>query len=402
MDKKNCNRIVIIGAGQAGAQFALSLRQENFNGQILLIGEEKYLPYERPQLSKEVLLNTSNEIKLIKSAEEYKALNIEVMLDTKVNKVNAEQQCIEFNDGQRISYDILVIATGVSARQISSQQPNHFLSVRNIQDALDIKARLIAENEILIVGGGVIGLEVASAAIEKGCKVTVLETTSQLMGRSLDKDISEQIRAFHEERGVKFIFDISIDRIDEEQLIFLSNGLKLKPDLVILGIGVIPNNECVHHLSIHHDFGILVNENAQTQICNIYAIGDIAVQPNELGQVSRIETWQNAQYQAMNLAKYLVKNEQNLSQPNWFWSDQASLNLQVIGQVKDLKKIERKVDDKKSSFFYFNDQNELKGCLTLNNPKDMAVARRWVSTQQKIDLVKLADQKTSLKDCLLG
>lgn len=401
MDIRDINKVVIVGAGQAGGMFALNLRQEGFQGEVLVIGEEKHLPYERPQLSKEVLLKAEDDVKLIRQLEDYKNLNIELMLDKKVIDVKTEVNELVINDSTSIKYDVLVVATGVKARELPEYQNEKCVSVRFIEDSLKIKSKLKANNQVLIVGGGVIGLEVANAAIQKGCEVIVVEIGNQLMGRSLDEDVSQIVKKFHENNGIKIQLNTSIQEMNNKE-VKLSNGQVLTPDLIVLGVGVQANNDFFKKSIIYTESGVEVNQQSQTKIQNIFAIGDIALQnPRGDGWI-RIETWQNAQNQALNLAKYLTKNEVVSPVPCWFWSDQGALNIQVIGEVKAKNKFLRKLDEFKMTYLYVNDSNELIGCVTINNPKDMSVAKRFVGSNKVIDTSKVLDVTSNLKNCFIG
>ena len=401
MDIRDINKVVIVGAGQAGGMFALNLRQEGFQGEVLVIGEEKHLPYERPQLSKEVLLKAEDDVKLIRQLEDYKNLNIELMLDKKVIDVKTEVNELVINDSTSIKYDVLVVATGVKARELPEYQNEKCVSVRFIEDSLKIKSKLKANNQVLIVGGGVIGLEVANAAIQKGCEVIVVEIGNQLMGRSLDEDVSQIVKKFHENNGIKIQLNTSIQEMNNKE-VKLSNGQVLTPDLIVLGVGVQANNDFLKKSIIYTESGVEVNQQSQTKIQNIFAIGDIALQnPRGDGWV-RIETWQNAQNQALNLAKFLTKSEVINQEPCWFWSDQGALNIQVIGDVKSSKKILRKIDDFKMTYLYVNDSNELIGCVTINNPKEMSVAKKIVGKNKVIDSSKVLDVTSNLKNCFIG
>ena len=401
MDIRDINKVVIVGAGQAGGMFALNLRQEGFQGEVLVIGEEKHLPYERPQLSKEVLLKAEDDVKLIRQLEDYKNLNIELMLDKKVIDVKTEVNELVINDSTSIKYDVLVVATGVKARELPEYQNEKCVSVRFIEDSLKIKSKLKANNQVLIVGGGVIGLEVANAAIQKGCEVIVVEIGNQLMGRSLDEDVSQIVKKFHENNGIKIQLNTSIQEMNNKE-VKLSNGQVLTPDLIVLGVGVQANNDFFKKSIIYTESGVEVNQQSQTKIQNIFAIGDIALQnPRGDGWV-RIETWQNAQNQALNLAKFLTKSEVINQEPCWFWSDQGALNIQVIGDVKSSKKILRKIDDFKMTYLYANEIGELIGCVTINNPKEMSVAKKIVGKNKVIDSSKVLDVTSNLKNCFIG
>ncbi|MDH1699643.1 FAD-dependent oxidoreductase [Acinetobacter johnsonii] len=401
MDIRDINKVVIVGAGQAGGMFALNLRQEGFQGEVLVIGEEKHLPYERPQLSKEVLLKAEDDVKLIRQLEDYKNLNIELMLDKKVIDVKTEVNELVINDSTSIKYDVLVVATGVKARELPEYQNEKCVSVRFIEDSLKIKSKLKANNQVLIVGGGVIGLEVANAAIQKGCEVIVVEIGNQLMGRSLDEDVSQIVKKFHENNGIKIQLNTSIQEMNNKE-VKLSNGQVLTPDLIVLGVGVQANNDFLKNSNIFTEGGIEVNQYSQTKINNVFAIGDIALQNPKGEGLVRIETWQNAQNQALNLAKFLTKSEVINQEPCWFWSDQGALNIQVIGDVKSSKKILRKIDDFKMTYLYVNDSNELIGCVTINNPKEMSVAKKIVGKNKVIDSSKVLDVTSNLKNCFIG
>ncbi len=399
---RNLENVVIVGAGQAAAHFAVSLRKDGYQGDITLIGDENDLPYERPQLSKDVLLNCSDEIKWIKTHEEYSALNIKLRLGDSVQKVNPNDSSLILATGEKLGFGTLVLAMGVRARQLFDDQPENFISLRNIQDALNLKSKLIQDNQVVIIGGGVIGLEVASAAVQKGCQVKVIETTSQLMGRVLDDASSQFIQKFHENQNIDFLFGTSVHQILPNNQIALSNGQIITADLVVLGVGVVPNNQCIEHLEISHPLGVLVDSHSQTTFPNIFAIGDIAVQTDDSGQKYRIETWQNALDQAIRLSSFLTKNHQIEAKKNWFWSDQSSLNLQVVGTVKSANRIDRKISSDQLTHFYFDENQKLIGCLAFNNPKDMVFARRYVESNQKFDFGKLKDSQFTLKECLLG
>src|SRR5690606_5475681 len=220
-------------------------------------------------------------------------------------------------------------------------------------------------------------LEVANAAIQKGCEVIVVEIGNQLMGRSLVEDVSQIVKKFHENNGIKIQLNTSIQEMNNKE-VKLSNGQVLTPDLIVLGVGVQANNDFFKKSIIYTESGVEVNQQSQTKIQNIFAIGDIALQnPRGDGWI-RIETWQNAQNQALNLAKFLTKSEVINQEPCWFWYDQGALNIQVIGDVKSSKKILRKIDDFKMTYLYVNDSNELIGCVTINNPKEMSVAKKIV------------------------
>ncbi|RUT76981.1 pyridine nucleotide-disulfide oxidoreductase [Marinobacter sp. NP-6] len=393
--------VVIVGAGQSGAASAQQLRVSGFDGAITLIGEEAHLPYERPQLSKELLLQDDFKLKSINDSDEFQQLGIDLFLGKKVTMVDATQKLVVLNDGESIGYDFLIIAAGVRPRKIPNIQGDNVFYLRTYEDAQQIKSSISGKQSLAIVGGGVIGLEVAAAANIKGCDVTVIEASEKLMARSLTEETSKYLENLHSENGINIKLGVFVEDVREDGKLLLSDKSEVVADKILVGVGVTPNTEPFSDLGITDEFGIKVDEYGKTEIPEIFATGDIASQP--AGKTyKRIETWANAQNHAVCVAKNIMGEKNSCSTINWFWSDQGSINLQVIGTSDAPIKVVRVSEgSNKFSEFFLDEESTLLGCISFNNPKDIGFARKWMQKGARIDPALLADGSVKLKSCEL-
>ncbi len=395
------SRIVIIGAGQAGATVAFGLRRAGFDGEVTVVGEESHLPYERPQLSKEMLRTEATGHRSIKTRADYEYQRIRLELGHKVVGVDGQVRSVTLDDGRQVEFDRLVIAAGVRPRQLPlalrDAQRIHYL--RTLEDAARLRADLAAGKPLVIVGGGVIGLEVAAAARALGCPVTLIEAADRLMARSVDETVSAYLDRAHRANGVDIRYGVSVGELLDGGRLRLSDGGSVPADSVLVGIGVTPNIEGLEHLDITDAAGVRVDAYGQTPVPGIFATGDIASQPNG-GGFGRIETWANAQDHALNLVRNLLGEELPYDAPVWFWSDQGPINLQVVGDATQGRRVIRG-DEHGDAFSIFRlDTNQrVIGCATVNSPKDMAVARRWMKQGGIVDPQRLADPSIPLRDC---
>ncbi|WP_321818412.1 MULTISPECIES: NAD(P)/FAD-dependent oxidoreductase [unclassified Paraburkholderia] len=400
---KDTDRIVIIGAGQAGATVAFGLRRGGFQAEVTLIGEESHLPYERPQLSKEMLQAEQGVVRLFKSMDEFEANGIQLHLGRKVVKVDAKARRILLDDGRQLDFGRLVIATGVRPRQLpaASFDPARVHYLRTAQDAESLRVDLLAKKPIAIVGGGVIGLEVAAAARKIGCRVVVIEASDRLMSRSVDSTVSEYLDRTHRENGVDIRYGVHVTELLSDGHLRLSDGSTVAAESLVVGIGVTPNLEGLEELGITDDAGVRVDAAGETSLDGIFATGDVASQPGSAG-FGRIETWANAQDHALNLVKNLLGQRASYDSPVWFWSDQGHINLQVVGDATRGRRIIRGDESSDQfSIFWLDERDRVRGCSCVNSPKDMAVARRWVKQSSRVDANKLADSECPLRDCAI-
>lgn len=397
------NRIVIVGAGQAGATVALGLRRGGFAGEITLVGEEAHLPYERPQLSKEMLQPDRAGLRSIKTQAEFEGHGIRLDLGRKVVKTDANNRQIQLDSGHEIGFDRLVIATGVKPRQLPAaiDDPERVRYLRTVEDAGNLRADLEAAKSVAIVGGGVIGLEVASAARALGCQVTVIEAADRLMSRSVDETVSRYLDRAHRNNGVDIRYGVHATELTNDGQLKLSDGSAVAAGSVLVGIGVTPNVAGFEDLGITDAAGVRVDAYGQTSVDGIFATGDIASQPNGNG-FGRVETWANAQDHALNVVRNLLGESTPYESPVWFWSDQGRINLQVAGNATHGKRVIRGDENGDAfSIFWLDEGDRVTGCSSVNSPKEMAVARRWVKQGTHVDPQRIADPAIQLRDCAL-
>ncbi|TPQ33937.1 NAD(P)/FAD-dependent oxidoreductase [Cupriavidus pinatubonensis] len=397
------NRIVIVGAGQAGTTVAFGLRKAGFHGDITVVGEEAHLPYERPQLSKEMLQQERPALRPMKAHADYEGQKIQLNLGRRVVDTDANERRVLLDDGRAIDFDRLVIATGVKPRQLpdSLHDPVRVRYLRTVDDADHLRADLEAGKSIAIVGGGVIGLEVAMAARAMGCTVTLIEAADRLMSRSVDEVVSRYLDQAHRANGVDIRYGVQAIDLLSDGTLKLSDGSIVPAESVLVGIGVTPNVGGFAHLGITDAAGVRVDPCGQTAIAGIFATGDIASQPHGTG-FGRVETWANAQDHAINLVRNVLGESAPYESPVWFWSDQGHINLQVVGNATQGTRVIRG-DEHGDSFsvFRLDEQNRVTGCTSVNAPKDMAVARRWVKLGTQVDMNRLADTAAPLRNSAL-
>lgn len=392
--------VLIVGAGQAGAASAFELRAQGFQGRVVLVGAEQHLPYERPQLSKEVLkAGDLNALKLIRDLVAYQEASIELRLGVNLVRVSADEKQALLSDESVLSFDHLLIATGVSPRRLPGLDGDGVTYLRTVEDALKLRSSITSQSRIAIIGGGVIGLEVASAISAVGGHPIVIEAGSRLMARSLCERTADYLDTWHRQHGVEIKYGVTATN-SKAGVLSLSDGENILVDHILVCVGVEPNTAPFIDCGITTPHGILVDEYGKTKASGIYATGDVAVHSNE-GSYYRIETWEHAQQHAELVAKNILGAEEPYRQPIWFWSDQGELNLQVVGNAMIGKEIYRQgARDGAFSIFRVSDEGQLLGCTSINSPKDMALARRWIKNSVQIDHAALSDVSTDLRKCV--
>ena len=361
--------VLIVGAGQAGMQIAVSLRDNGFDGRIELVGEEPHGPYQRPPLSKAFLHGTADIESLeLRAPSFYVDNKIVVVSDEKVVSVDlsGERGLAVTDTGREIHFDKLALATGSTPRRlpIEGAELDGVLYLRDIADAVALKNRWDAAASVVVIGGGFIGLEVAAGARMDGKQVTVLEAADRLIARAVSPEMSEFYRAAHERRGTSVRLGAKISRIvgDGTQVtgVELDGGEVVPADIVMVGIGVIARGELAEQLGLETLNGaIVVNEFAETSDPRVIAAGDAVLLPHPLGgdaQV-RLESVQNAVDQAKTAAKTLAGVREPYRAVPWFWSDQADLKLQIAGLSTgyDQTVVRGTPDDESFSVLYYRD-----------------------------------------------
>ena len=407
MSQNETKTIVIVGAGQAGASAILELRANKYAGNIILVGDETHLPYERPPLSKDVILKPDETKIEILSEQKLLDLGVEHIRGNGVVKINADEKSIELKNGEIIAFDKLLLATGGAARRLPDLDAlgKHVYTLRNLEDSQALVPVLQAGRRIVLIGGGVIGLELASSARFKDCQVTVIEMGSMVMGRSSPRILSEFLLAQQRLAGVDVrletkILDCQLE--GDEVVITLEGSEELRADAVIYGIGIIPNAQLATDAGLDVDFAIQVNENCQTSHPDIYAAGDVATQLRGNGQYGRVETWENANLQAGIFARHVMDVEHPTPNPAWFWTDQLNINYQFVG---DMAAAEWHVRGEmnaelaaESSFVLFGVSNGvIVGGITVNAAKDMRLLKKLISKNAPFEADKHLDLSQELR-----
>ncbi len=395
------DRIVIVGAGQAGARAAEALRAAGHAGEISLVGAEAHPPYERPQLSKEMLLDRTASAALIKERDGWRALGVDLHTGAGVATCDLAMRTLELDDSRRIAFDRLVFATGVAARTAPALDNGAIpvRTLRTIEDARFLREAFTPAARIVLVGGGVIGLETAAAAVKAGCDVTVVEAETTLLSRALPAAVAAFLQRRHEAEGVSFHFGVVATRVDNGCLI-LSDGSSLPADCIVVGIGGAPRVALGTQIGLECADGLRVDAYGRTDAPDVFAIGDVAAQWSEQRRRwGRIETWANAQNQAIAVARCMVGQDAPYRDAPWFWTDQYDINVQVAGDLAGADLVMR--GDVASGRFAVLGVQEgvLRGAVTVNNRKDMAVLRKLAT--RRVNRADLENPSFDLRKALV-
>jgi len=401
--------LVIIGAGQAAGQLVASLAQERFAGSVTVVGDEPHPPYQRPPLSKKFL---AGEIELdrlfVKPAAFYDKAGTTLMLDTRVAGIDRQARTISTGTGPALRYSTLVIATGSRPRTLALPGAGleGVMYLRTIADVQAIRRHLEPGRRLVIVGGGYIGLELAAVAAKRGVQVTVLEQAPRVMARGVGPIVSAFYERLHREEGVTIATGTAVTGFDGngrlEQVI--CDGLQLAADLVVVGVGAIPNSELAREAGLAVDNGIVVDGQCRTQDPAIHAIGDCASQLHPLlDQRLRLESVHSALEQARMTAAAICGRPQPLLQTPWFWSDQYDVKLQMAGlSARHDAVVVRGDPDRGRSFavFYLR-QGELVAVDAVNRAPEFMMSKQLIAERSRVDPAKLSDERVAMKDVRL-
>ena len=397
-------RVVIAGAGQAGGWVAATIREIQPEREIVLVGAEPYPPYERPPLSKAVLTgNEAPESTYLKPLDYYEAKRIGLRLETTVDAIDCSARAVSLSDGETLTYDTLVIATGLSPRTLTVPGADHpkVVTLRTLADLDAVRAGLGPGRRMVAVGAGFIGLEVAAAAIGAGSQVTVVEAMADALGRVVAPDVAASIVARHARAGVTFRFDAKVERIadrDGRPELTLTTGERMAADLVLVGIGAVPNDALARSAGLACDNGIVVDEKGLTSDPHIYAVGDVCNQLLlALQRRVRLESWQNAQNQAIAAGSRIAGAPKPYADLPWFWTDQYDDNLQLVGVPETWDRIVWRGarDEDRFTAIYMKD-GRVVGGNALNNPRDIRALKQFILDGVVIAPDILADTSTTL------
>ena len=400
--------LVIVGAGQSAIQCITSLRKEDYPGLITLVGEEEHLPYQRPPLSKGFLEDTvSNERLYFKKLEFFVENKVQLKLGTKAEEIDIENNNIHLSDNTKLSFDKLVFATGSSVRKLDfpGKDLNSIHYLRGLDDALSIKKDLQTRQNIVVVGAGYIGLEVAAIAAKQNKSVTVIEMADRVMNRTVDPQISDYYLKLHQKNGVTFKFNTSLKEIvgaSNPEKVICSDGTEVKADMVIIGAGIMPNVELAENAGLSCDNGIVVNEFGKTDHANIYACGDCTNHPNKLiNKKIRLESVHNAMEQSKTVASSIINKSIEYNQIPWFWSDQYDHKLQIVGLSGEHDKVIMRGDMSEAKFMLFYTKDEkLIAVDAVNNSKEFLICKKLVANKVTIKPDEISNPDTNLNDLI--
>lgn len=404
--------VIIVGAGQAAGEVAISLRQEGFSGRIVMIGEEAYLPYQRPPLSKAYLSGSvKTEALLCRSQAAYDKALVEFIGSTRVESIMRGDKAVVLSDGRSVQYDKLVLATGGRARQLSvpgaeqAHDSSNFHYLRTIEDVSRIQPQFTAGKRLVIVGGGYVGLETAAVAIKQGLQVTVLESAPRVLARVTAPEVSAFYEKVHQDAGVDLRTGIEVQGVEvgckdnRVTAVLCSGGFRFPADLVITGIGLVPNVELAVAAGLDVGNGITVDEFTRTSDEAIFAVGDCSNHPNSFfGYRLRLESVPNALEQARTAAATICGKQRPYASMPWFWSDQYDLKLQMVGLSQGYDQLVFRGDPATRSFIAFY----LKGDFVLaadavNRPQEFMFCKRLAAERCSVDPSALGDESRALK-----
>jgi len=408
-------KILIIGAGQAGMQIASSLRDEGYVGDVTIVGEEAYAPYQRPPLSKAYLAGDMDEESLeFRNEHFYVENNIGVVTGEQIVHVEfgPDGGIAKGSSGKTYEFDKLALTPGADPRKlkVDGADLDGVLYMRHLDDAKELKQRWDSINNVVVLGGGFIGLEVAAVAQKAGKNVTVLQSGTRLMGRAVSPIVSDFFKAAHEKRGTTVHLNAQVSHLigDAGKVtgVQLADGSVVPADIVMVGIGVTARGELADQLALEMEDGVIVvNEYAETSNPNVVAAGDAVILPHPLGHEGtvRLESVQNAVDQAKIAAKTLMGQREAYRAVPWFWSDQADLKLQIAGLSSGYDQTVIRGDqaaDKFSVLYYKN--GSLLAIDAVNDVSDYMAVRRALNAGANIPADAAADSSIPLKTLITG
>lgn len=401
--------VLIIGAGQAAAQTAASLKQGDYDGEIIIVGDEAALPYQRPPLSKAYLKGELEQERLyFKNAEWYETQNVEVLTEARVESVNTKEKTATTNTGKNLNFNHLVFATGSRNRKLPMKgtELENVFGLRDLGDVDALRPHIGPDKNLVIIGAGYIGLETAAVAKALGTNVTVLELADRVLARVTSPTISTFYENLHSRHGVTIKTACSTSSFNGKDgkvdSVTLSTGEILPCDALLIGIGILPNIEIASEAGIQCEDGILVDEMGRTNIPNVYAAGDCAKRlMMPYNRMGRLESVHNAIEQGKQVAAAIMDKPGPKLDCPWFWSDQYNIKLQIAGLSTDYDNfvIRGNSNSEKFAVFYFKD-DILIATDAINSAPEFMTAKRLITAQAKVPPAWLADNNHSLKEIM--
>jgi 3-phenylpropionate/trans-cinnamate dioxygenase ferredoxin reductase subunit len=400
-------RVVILGAGHAGGSAAAFLRQYGHEGPIVLAGEEPLPPYQRPPLSKAWLKGEAGEEALqLRPPSFYAENHIDMRLGVRVTRIDPKARQVFLEDDEVLPYDSLIIATGARARKLDlpGGEMARTLELRTAADAEMLKASIAPGKRLAIIGGGYVGLEVAASARALGAEAVVIEREPRILARVACPLLSDFFTAYHRKHGVRFELGVDVEALEVEggdvTAVRLNGGRRIPCDLVLIGVGALPNQELAEEAGLECHHGVVVNEEARTSDPAIFAIGDVTRRPLPLyGRSFRLESVPNALEQAKQVAAAITGHKPPPHEVPWFWSDQYDLKLQIAGLPFDVEDLVVRGDPESARFAVFHMKGDaIQAVEAINSPAEFMGGKLLIGSQKPVSREKLADPSISMKE----
>ena len=396
--------VVIVGAGHAAVQAVDTLRREGHAGPIVLVGDEPYLPYNRPPLSKKYLAGELERERLwLRSAQYYQQHRVDTRLGVRVTAIDRATQRLRLSDGGELTYDKLILCMGSTPRRLDV--PGHDLAgihtLRTIADVDAIRASLAGARRLVVVGGGYIGLEAAACARHLGLEATVLEMAERVMARVVAPEVSTFYTQRHGREGVQIHCNTAVSGFGGETRVtsVVCGEREFPADLVIVGVGILPDVTLAAAAGLRCDNGVWVDEQCRTSDQNVYAAGDCTNHPSvRYGRRVRLESVDNAVEQARTAAANICGKPARHEHIPWFWSDQYDVKLQIAGLSEGYDRTVLRGDPASGSFaLYYFGGGDLLAVDSINSMRDFMNGKKWLAERKRPDPRLLADVSVDLK-----
>jgi len=397
--------VAIVGASLAGSSAAATLREEGFDGRVVLIGAEPQLPYDRPPLSKNYLRGvTPFEKTLLRPADFYRERDIEMRLGTTVTRVDAEKRTVALHDGERLEFDQLLITTGGKNRRfpIPGIDLPGVYDLRTVADADRIREAMARGGRAVVVGMGFIGAEVAAAMRQSGLDVVAIEPFKTPLYRALGEEIGRVVEGLHRDNGVEMILDDAVTAFEgagKVERVVTRNGRRIDCSLAVFGLGIEPATELVAGTPVRVDNGIVVDDQCRTNVPGIFAAGDVANHYHPVcGRQMRVEHWQNGVKQGAAAARSMLGRGQTYDEVHWFWSDQFDANIQYAGfhAAWDQIVVRGSLESRKFLAFYLTG-GRVESVVAINQGRDMRRTFPIIKARAAVDPASLADPNVDLR-----
>lgn len=403
-------KCIIIGAGHAGSQAAISLRQEGYAGDIVLINDEPDIPYHKPPLSKSYLKAPQNGGLVLRPESAYRDNGIEMLFGHRVDAVSLADKTIRLDDGRVFDWTELVFATGARARipDLPGIELDGVVTLRRMEEARRIAALMPDVKNVVIIGGGFIGLEMAHSALALGKNTTLIEAAPRVLGRSVAAAVSLHVETRSRGAGITVLTGVGVTAVEGDKGrvsgVRTHDGVLYPADLVVIGTGALPNVELAASAGLVIDNGIVVDDHMRTSAEHVYAIGDcVSYDHFHAGRRVRLESVQNATDQAKHVARSIVGRATAFREVAWFWSDQGDMKLQTAGLSFDADRhiLSGNPDENAFSIFHFAGER-LVAVDSINRPADHMIARRLLAAGINPSEEDIAAGATRLKELLVS